>query len=330
MFLFFLNKSRNQPSLSKSKLQQKIVVTVTMNNENKIRKAMKIVVSLSGVESASFVRSDKTQIAVTGEHVDSVELATLLRKRVGYTELLSVGPVEEKKPAAAKETNPTFGNLPYGFRANTWLVPPFILDSESNFQPLPSEDEYISIDDQPEGGANSLNINSLRALLPNSRDVKLSGSLSSEQGNFEALRNLSIFTLNFVSPNLQEYDRHHNSPPPPPLPPSFSVTDDTATFTITICNCHHISPPPPPPLRKTLDPKGTVTTIIYNCYHRALLFLTNFTPLVTTHTKMYKTTIDIFKRTSLISFPKSFILCNRHHLSAKIRNYKHTHALNTE
>ncbi|KAI3759626.1 hypothetical protein L6452_07572 [Arctium lappa] len=34
-----------------------------------------------------------------------------------------------------------FGNLPYGFRANTWLVPPSILDSGSNFQPLPSEDE---------------------------------------------------------------------------------------------------------------------------------------------------------------------------------------------
>ncbi|CAH1449918.1 unnamed protein product [Lactuca virosa] len=239
-----------------------------------------------------------------------------------------------------------FGNLPYGFRANTWLVPPSILDSESNFQPLPSEDENwggngggqgkngqhdhipwatefamlanlpckteeervirdrkafllhslfvdvsifkavstirkvidsvatsncspgsivrddrvgdlfitvrrdaadassksevkvvgvgsptmssdevvitnllkgitadesavvhvttvkivgdikkakfisqdISIDDQPESGANSLNINSLRALLPNSRDVELSGSLSSEQGNFEASR----------------------------------------------------------------------------------------------------------------------------------------------
>ncbi|GJS29099.1 ribonuclease H-like domain-containing protein [Tanacetum coccineum] len=27
-----------------------------------------------------------------------------------------------------------FGNLPYGFRANTWLVPPSILDSGSNFQ----------------------------------------------------------------------------------------------------------------------------------------------------------------------------------------------------
>ncbi|KAL0319115.1 UNVERIFIED_CONTAM: protein TSS [Sesamum angustifolium] len=34
-----------------------------------------------------------------------------------------------------------FGNLPYGFRANTWLAPPTIVDSASNFVPLPIEDE---------------------------------------------------------------------------------------------------------------------------------------------------------------------------------------------
>ncbi|CAN4100184.1 unnamed protein product [Withania somnifera] len=34
-----------------------------------------------------------------------------------------------------------FGNLPYGFRANTWLVPPSIVDSASKFIPLPVEDE---------------------------------------------------------------------------------------------------------------------------------------------------------------------------------------------
>ncbi|CAI9294944.1 unnamed protein product [Lactuca saligna] len=108
--------------------KQKIVVKVTMNNEKKIRKALKIAVSLSGVESASFVGSDKTQIAVTGEHVDSVELATLLRKGVGYTELLSVGPVEEKKPAAAKETNPTVAPLdftvnPYQYYYGSYGMP---------------------------------------------------------------------------------------------------------------------------------------------------------------------------------------------------------------
>nr|XP_009399573.1 PREDICTED: protein TSS [Musa acuminata subsp. malaccensis]XP_018682050.1 PREDICTED: protein TSS [Musa acuminata subsp. malaccensis] len=34
-----------------------------------------------------------------------------------------------------------FGNLPYGFRANTWVVPPSAADSPSVFPPLPTEDE---------------------------------------------------------------------------------------------------------------------------------------------------------------------------------------------
>ncbi|KAK2994489.1 hypothetical protein RJ640_021294 [Escallonia rubra] len=34
-----------------------------------------------------------------------------------------------------------FGNLPYGFRSNTWLVPPSVADAASNFLPLPMEDE---------------------------------------------------------------------------------------------------------------------------------------------------------------------------------------------
>ncbi|XP_073277926.1 protein REDUCED CHLOROPLAST COVERAGE 2-like [Primulina huaijiensis] len=34
-----------------------------------------------------------------------------------------------------------FGNLPYGFRANTWLVPPVVAENPSIFTPLPMEDE---------------------------------------------------------------------------------------------------------------------------------------------------------------------------------------------
>ncbi|KAI4355234.1 hypothetical protein L6164_004027 [Bauhinia variegata] len=34
-----------------------------------------------------------------------------------------------------------FGNLPYGFRANTWLVPPVAAQAQSAFPPLPVEDE---------------------------------------------------------------------------------------------------------------------------------------------------------------------------------------------
>ncbi|KAI6689904.1 hypothetical protein NL676_026732 [Syzygium grande] len=34
-----------------------------------------------------------------------------------------------------------FGNLPYGFRANSWLVPPSVMESPTNFPSLPAEDE---------------------------------------------------------------------------------------------------------------------------------------------------------------------------------------------
>ncbi|XP_051146563.1 protein REDUCED CHLOROPLAST COVERAGE 1 [Andrographis paniculata] len=34
-----------------------------------------------------------------------------------------------------------FGNLPFGFRANTWLIPPIAAQSPSTFPPLPTEDE---------------------------------------------------------------------------------------------------------------------------------------------------------------------------------------------
>ncbi|XP_066344669.1 protein REDUCED CHLOROPLAST COVERAGE 3-like [Miscanthus floridulus] len=34
-----------------------------------------------------------------------------------------------------------FGNLPYGFRANTWLIPPIYVDSATKFPALPGEDE---------------------------------------------------------------------------------------------------------------------------------------------------------------------------------------------
>lgn len=34
-----------------------------------------------------------------------------------------------------------FGNLPYGFRANTWLVPPSVAECPSKFPSLPVEDE---------------------------------------------------------------------------------------------------------------------------------------------------------------------------------------------
>ncbi|MFS7933901.1 hypothetical protein Hanom_Chr04g00385261 [Helianthus anomalus] len=100
-------------------MQQKIVVKVSMNGDKKTRKALKIVVGISGVESASFVGSDKDQIAVTGEGIDSVELTSLLRKKVGYTELVSVGPVEAKK----EEPKPIVQVDPYHYYYHSYGVP---------------------------------------------------------------------------------------------------------------------------------------------------------------------------------------------------------------
>ncbi|KAK6263688.1 hypothetical protein SCA6_019122 [Theobroma cacao] len=52
----------------------------------------------------------------------------------------NVGTAYESLMKAFLEHN-KFGNLPYGFRANTWLVPPPVAESPSNIPSFPSEDE---------------------------------------------------------------------------------------------------------------------------------------------------------------------------------------------
>ncbi|CAI0552169.1 unnamed protein product [Linum tenue] len=84
-------------------MKQKLVINVSMNKEKSRPKAMKIVVGVHGVDSASLAGPDKTQIEVTGDGIDSVALVTLLRKKVGFSELVSVGPLEEKKKEEEKK-----------------------------------------------------------------------------------------------------------------------------------------------------------------------------------------------------------------------------------
>ncbi|XP_071698681.1 heavy metal-associated isoprenylated plant protein 16-like [Rutidosis leptorrhynchoides] len=103
--------------------KQKIVVKVTMNTEKKTRKALRIAASLWGVESASFVGPDKDQIAVTGEGIDSVELTTSLRKSVGYTELVSVGPVEKKPENKDTKATEVLQINPYQYYYNYGYYP---------------------------------------------------------------------------------------------------------------------------------------------------------------------------------------------------------------
>ncbi|XP_047339429.1 disease resistance protein Pik-1-like [Impatiens glandulifera] len=79
-------------------MKQKMLIKVNMNTDKSRSKALKTVVGLYGVESAALQGNDKDQLEVVGEGVDCVVLTRLLRKYVGYADLISVGPVPEKKP----------------------------------------------------------------------------------------------------------------------------------------------------------------------------------------------------------------------------------------
>ncbi|KAJ9560856.1 hypothetical protein OSB04_006016 [Centaurea solstitialis] len=94
--------------------RQKIVVKVAMHCEKKARKALQVVVSICGVESAAFEGPDKDQIVVIGEGIDSVKLTAKLRKCVGHTDLVSVG-LEEEKNKDEDESKPTMEFYPYQY-----------------------------------------------------------------------------------------------------------------------------------------------------------------------------------------------------------------------
>ncbi|XP_058112932.1 disease resistance protein Pik-1-like isoform X2 [Magnolia sinica] len=81
----------------------KIVMKVPMNDAKSRCKAMKAAVGIQGVISATLEGNDKDQLAVVGDGIDSVALTRLLRKKMGFTELISVAAVDEKKKEEKKE-----------------------------------------------------------------------------------------------------------------------------------------------------------------------------------------------------------------------------------
>ncbi|KAL5720603.1 hypothetical protein ACHQM5_013257 [Ranunculus cassubicifolius] len=73
-------------------------------SDNKSRtRAMKIAVSAHGVVSAELQGDSRNQIVVTGEGIDSTCLTMSIRKKVGFTELVSVTVIEEKKKEEKKD-----------------------------------------------------------------------------------------------------------------------------------------------------------------------------------------------------------------------------------
>ncbi|XP_058218088.1 uncharacterized protein LOC131329052 isoform X2 [Rhododendron vialii] len=73
---------------------KRIVIKVAIKGQKSRSKAMRIVGGLAGIGSVAFAGPDNNHIVVTGEGIDAVELTKLLRKKVGSSELVSVGPVE--------------------------------------------------------------------------------------------------------------------------------------------------------------------------------------------------------------------------------------------
>lgn len=84
--------------------KQKVVLKMAMEGAKRRSKALKAAVSLPGVLSVSL---DKDCLVVVGDGVDSVTLVTVLRRKMGSAELVSVGSAEEKKKEPEPKPKPT-------------------------------------------------------------------------------------------------------------------------------------------------------------------------------------------------------------------------------
>ncbi|KAE9588006.1 putative clustered mitochondria protein [Lupinus albus] len=82
-----------------------------------------------------------------------------------------------------------FGNLPYGFRANTWLVPPSVAESPSSFPALPIEDENWG------GNGGGRGRNGEHDLRPWATDFAILASLPSKTEEERVVRDRKAFVL---------------------------------------------------------------------------------------------------------------------------------------
>ncbi|KAK7292807.1 hypothetical protein RJT34_15661 [Clitoria ternatea] len=82
-----------------------------------------------------------------------------------------------------------FGNLPYGFRANTWLVPPVAAQSPSSFPPLPVEDETWG------GNGGSLGSDGKYDLIPWATEFSFIASMPCKTPEERQVRDRKAFLL---------------------------------------------------------------------------------------------------------------------------------------
>lgn len=82
-----------------------------------------------------------------------------------------------------------FGNLPYGFRANTWLVPPVAAQLPYIFPPLPVEDETWG------GNGGGLGIDGKSDLIPWANEFLLLASMPCKTAEERQVRDRNAFLL---------------------------------------------------------------------------------------------------------------------------------------
>ncbi|KAL0700477.1 hypothetical protein Bca4012_056599 [Brassica carinata] len=82
-----------------------------------------------------------------------------------------------------------FGNLPYGFRANTWLIPPSAAQSPAAFPPLPVEDERWGGDGGGQGRDGSYD------LVPWANEFAFIASMPCKTAEERQVRDRKVFLL---------------------------------------------------------------------------------------------------------------------------------------
>ncbi|KAG5545861.1 hypothetical protein RHGRI_018127 [Rhododendron griersonianum] len=111
--------------ITRAEPMQKVVIKLPLNGKRSSCKAMQIAVGVPGVASAALAGEDKNQIEVTGDGIDVAALTMLLRKNVGFAELVSVAPVSEDNKSGDDQSEsekevavlqiPWYYNYPYGY-----------------------------------------------------------------------------------------------------------------------------------------------------------------------------------------------------------------------
>ncbi|XXG66941.1 hypothetical protein AAC387_Pa06g0398 [Persea americana] len=107
--------------------KQKVVLRVPVLDAKSKSRALQTVVRVPGLSSVSVEGADKNLVVVIGEGIDSVGLTKSLRKKLGDAELVTVAPVEEKKPDD-KEKKPDNKEIPpwsYGPGRVIYVLEPF-------------------------------------------------------------------------------------------------------------------------------------------------------------------------------------------------------------